>query len=94
MLAISTSWKSKEATNGDTFIELLEGFDITGIELDYRINEVLFRQMREALKRSDLNVVSIHNYFPVLLFCPIRRVEEIYFSFHTQTKMNARKLSR
>lgn len=65
MLAISTSWKSKEATNGDTFIELLEDFDITGIELEYRINEVLFHQMREALKRSDLEVVSIHNYFPI-----------------------------
>jgi sugar phosphate isomerase/epimerase len=65
MLALSTSWKSKELTNGDTFIELLEYFDITGIELDYRINEVLFHQMREALKRSDLNVVSIHNYFPI-----------------------------
>ena len=70
MLAISTSWKSKEATNGDTFIELLEGFDITGIELDYRINEVLFRQMREALKRSDLKVVSIHNYFPIPTILP------------------------
>jgi hypothetical protein len=35
MLAISTSWKSKEVTNGDTFIELLEYFDITGIELEY-----------------------------------------------------------
>ncbi|UCD30826.1 MAG: sugar phosphate isomerase/epimerase [Desulfobacterales bacterium] len=65
MLAISTSWKSKEVTNGDTFIELLECFDITAIELDYRINEALFRQMQEALKRSDLDVVSIHNYFPI-----------------------------
>jgi len=70
MLAISTSWKSKEATNGDTFIKLLEGFDITGIELEYRINEVLFRQMREALKRSDLKVVSIHNYFPIPTILP------------------------
>jgi hypothetical protein len=43
----------------------LENFDITGIELDYRINEGLFRQMLEALKRSDLKVVSIHNYFPI-----------------------------
>jgi sugar phosphate isomerase/epimerase len=70
MLAISTSWKSKEVTNGDTFIELLEYFDITGIELEYRINEVLFHQMREALKRSDLKVVSIHNYFPIPTFLP------------------------
>ena len=70
MLAISTSWKSKEATNGDTFIKLLEGFDITGIELEYRINKELFHQMREALKRSDLKVVSIHNYFPIPTILP------------------------
>jgi sugar phosphate isomerase/epimerase len=70
MLAISTSWKSKEATNGYIFLELLESFDITGIELDYRINEVLFRQMREALKRSDLKVISIHNYFPIPTILP------------------------
>ena len=65
MLALSTSFKSKQATNGDTFLELLKNFDIDGLELDYRINAVLFRQMREALKRSQLKVVSIHNYFPV-----------------------------
>jgi sugar phosphate isomerase/epimerase len=70
MLALSTSWKSKETTNGDTFIALLKDFDIDGIELEYRINAVLFRQMRKALKRSDLKVVSIHNYFPIPAILP------------------------
>ena len=70
MLAISTSWKSKEAKNGDSFIELLECFDITRIELEYRISEVLFRQIREALKRSDLKVASVHNYFPIPTILP------------------------
>jgi len=70
MLALSTSWKSKQTTNGSIFIEQFKSFDIAGIELEYRINEVLFYQMREALKRSDLKVVSIHNYFPIPAILP------------------------
>jgi sugar phosphate isomerase/epimerase len=70
MLVLSTSWKSKQTTNGDTFVKLLKDFDIDGIELEYRINEALFRQMRKALKRSDLKVVSIHNYFPIPAVLP------------------------
>jgi sugar phosphate isomerase/epimerase len=65
MLALSTSWKSKQATNGDAFVALLKNFDIDGLELEYRIHAVLFRQMRAALKQTELQVVSVHNYFPV-----------------------------
>ena len=67
---MSESTPFQKITNGDTFIELLKDFDIDGIELEYRINAVLFNQMREALKRSDLKVVSIHNYFPIPALLP------------------------
>lgn len=65
MLAVSTSWKSKDITDGAAFVALLESFDIDGIELEYRIDEALFSQMQAALKRSHIKVVSIHNYFPI-----------------------------
>ena len=65
MLFLSTSFKSQQATNGTAFVERLRKFDIDGIELEYRINDVLFRQLKEALKQSELKVVSIHNYFPI-----------------------------
>jgi sugar phosphate isomerase/epimerase len=70
MLALSTSWKSKESKNGEILVQALEGFDVSGIELDYRINEAIFRQMKKPLKRSDLKVVSIHNFFPIPAVIP------------------------
>ena len=65
MLALSTSWKSKQINNGELLIQLIEDFDVTGIELEYRISAAIFRQVKKRLKRSDLKVVSIHNYFPI-----------------------------
>ena len=70
MLALSTSWKSKELINGEILVQALEGFDVSGTELDYRIKEAVFRQMKKPLKRSDLRVVSIHNYFPIPAVIP------------------------
>ena len=51
MLALSTSWKSKEIINGEILVQALEGFDVSGIELDYRIKEAVFHQIKKTLKR-------------------------------------------
>ena len=64
MLAISTSWKSKQAHSGEALIDALMNFDISGVELEYRITDVMFQRMREPLKKSGLTVVSLHNFFP------------------------------
>lgn len=64
MLALSTSWKSTETIDGRALLASLENLDISGIELEYRITETTYHQMREALKRSRLKVVSVHNFFP------------------------------
>jgi sugar phosphate isomerase/epimerase len=50
MLALSTSWKSTE--------------DISALELEYRISEPTYQQMRKPLNKSSLKVVSVHNFFP------------------------------
>lgn len=65
MLALSTSWKSNKLKNCETFIHLMENFDITALELDYRISEAIYGDIREALKQSRLKVVSVHNFFPI-----------------------------
>ena len=59
MLALSTSYRSRQAAFGDTLIAQLDRFDIDGLELEYRMDAGLFRQVREALKRSRLTVVSV-----------------------------------
>lgn len=64
MLSLSTSWKSQEVNAG---FEILKGILDVGfgaIELDYRITESVFQEIRPSLKRGDLEVTSIHNYFP------------------------------
>jgi len=65
MVALSTSLISKGTRDGEAIVRYLEGFEIQGIELDYRIDGSTCRQVREALGRSRLRVVSVHNYFPV-----------------------------
>lgn len=64
MTALSTSWKSKNATDGESLLDAMKRFDISGIELEYRITDVMFSQMHPRLKSTGLNIVSIHNYFP------------------------------
>jgi len=65
MVALSTSFASGRFTNGETLLAALEGYDITGIELEYRISEKVFHQMKPLLMRSRLKVVSMHNFFPI-----------------------------
>jgi sugar phosphate isomerase/epimerase len=65
MLAISTSWQSGGSATAEGMLAALKNFDLTGIELSYRISESFFQQMKNPLKRSGLKVVSVHNYFPI-----------------------------
>ncbi|MCP4268318.1 MAG: TIM barrel protein, partial [Candidatus Brocadiaceae bacterium] len=66
MLGISTVWKSGMVKDGQ---KLMEGFAELGfreIELEYRISEKTFMEIKRFLnKRDDLKIVSIHNFFPI-----------------------------
>ena len=65
MIALSTSWKSKDCRDGDALVQAVVDAGFGGIELEYRIQAPVFQQMLPALERSNLKVVSIHNYFPI-----------------------------
>ena len=69
-LALSTSFTSNRRHTSKSLLDLLEKFNISGLELDYRINDALYKQIREALKQSRLRVVSIHNFFPIPAITP------------------------
>ena len=51
-LALSTSFTSNRRHTSKSLLDLLEKFNISGLELDYRINDALYKQIREALKQS------------------------------------------
>ena len=65
MLALSTSWQGDGTGTAAEIIAAFKNIGITEIELSYRISEAMFRQLKEPLKRSEIKVVSVHNYFPV-----------------------------
>lgn len=63
MFGISTCWWHNRVNQGDEIAEGALELGLDGIELEYRIPETQFRRMRPQLLK-DLNVITIHNYFP------------------------------
>ncbi|MFZ5569948.1 MAG: sugar phosphate isomerase/epimerase family protein [Thermodesulfobacteriota bacterium] len=64
MLNLSTSWTSQSCGSGDELIKRLRAFDVSGIELEYRLRPAVVESMRPALRNHSPAVHSIHNYFP------------------------------
>jgi sugar phosphate isomerase/epimerase len=91
MLALSTSWKSNQVDNGWYLIEALENFEISQVELEYRISRRMYAQMREPLRASRLRVVSIHNYFPLPSDRPDAQGSGDFFSLAHTDKEERRK---
>lgn len=64
MLALSTSWKSSQTNDAQELLQVFERLPISGVELEYRISEATYQQMRSLLRNSRLQVFSVHNFFP------------------------------
>jgi len=64
MLGISTCWWCNRAFRGEEIVGDVLGLGLKGVELEYRISNHVFKQMKSRLKR-DLTVLSIHNFFPM-----------------------------
>ena len=65
MLALSTCWRSDRLTDGEALVKALDGFDISRVELEYRIHHQTYAQMVPSLRAHRLTVVSVHNFFPI-----------------------------
>jgi sugar phosphate isomerase/epimerase len=64
-LALSTIWRSSRLRDGAALLQALEETGLLALELEYRVTEETFSQMRPALRKGALSVRSVHNYFPV-----------------------------
>ena len=64
MLGISTCWWFKRAARGDEIVSDILELGLTVVELEYRISNAVFQQMKSRLKKG-LTVLSIHNFFPI-----------------------------
>jgi len=65
MLGISTSWKSTAVTRGAELFAAVRQMDVSCLELEYRIPDIVYAQLRPLLKKSDVRVVSLHNFCPI-----------------------------
>jgi sugar phosphate isomerase/epimerase len=63
MIGISTCWWNLETIQGDRLVSEIIDLGFEGVELEYRITNALYQQMRPQLTRR-LRVLSIHNFFP------------------------------
>ncbi|HDD44213.1 MAG TPA: hypothetical protein ENG63_05060, partial [Candidatus Desulfofervidus auxilii] len=63
MIGISTVWRSKLIENGKELLKALSSLPFSALELDFRISESAFKEIKKQLKKN-WQVLSIHNYFP------------------------------
>jgi sugar phosphate isomerase/epimerase len=66
MLGISTVWKSGAVKEGQKLLECFTKLGLKDIELEYRISEGTYREIKQCLKEDEsLKISSIHNFFPI-----------------------------
>jgi sugar phosphate isomerase/epimerase len=66
VIGLSTAWLTEREgiTGNDIVGEILElGF--RGVELEYRVTEAQYREIRPWVVKGDLKVMSVHNFFPL-----------------------------
>lgn len=64
MLGISTCWWHNKAGRADRIIDEILQLGLEGVELEYRITQTMYEEMKPRLKMT-LPVLSIHNFFPL-----------------------------
>jgi sugar phosphate isomerase/epimerase len=63
MLGISTAWWQDSSLSGDEIVQDILNLDFQGMELEYRVTQSRYQEMKARLKK-DIAVLSVHNYFP------------------------------
>jgi sugar phosphate isomerase/epimerase len=63
VIGISTCWWNLETIPGDRLVSEIIDLGFEGVELEYRITNAFYQQMRPHLT-GRLRVLSIHNFFP------------------------------
>lgn len=65
MLGISTSWKSEISDSGREIIEAILDLGAKTLELEYRITPDMLKEILPWLKKRQVSVGSLHNFFPL-----------------------------
>jgi sugar phosphate isomerase/epimerase len=74
MIGFSTAWLTEK--DGVTGLDVVGGIvdlEFSAVELEYRVRETTYREMRPLILKEHLSVMSIHNFFPLPDDVPLSR---------------------
>lgn len=91
MLGISTAWKSDKIKDANRLLDELSKTGLYGLELEYRISQEMYQEMKPALKKSVFKVLSIHNFFPVPDILPKNQGSGDAFRFSSEDEDERKK---
>ena len=80
MIGLSTVWTSRAAQSGEELLGPILDLGFEGVELEYRISQQIFQEIRPRIRNNAIQVLSIHNYFPVPAIIPQERASGDCFS--------------
>lgn len=80
MIGLSTVWTSGDARSGDDLLGPILDLGFTAVELEYRITEQLYQEILPRIRANEIQVLSVHNYFPVPAILPPERASGDCFS--------------
>lgn len=64
MIGISSSWRANQLKSGKELLKALMDLGAEALELEYRVSEKTFLELKPLLKKEKTPVLSIHNVFP------------------------------
>lgn len=65
MIGVSTSWRAKQVNSGKELLRELSDVGAEALELEYRVSEEIFTELKPLIKREQIPILSIHNVFPL-----------------------------
>ncbi|MBN1254378.1 MAG: sugar phosphate isomerase/epimerase [Deltaproteobacteria bacterium] len=80
MIGLSTVWTSRAARSGDDLLGPILDLGFAAVELEYRITEQIYQEILPRIRANEIQVLSIHNYFPVPAILPPERASGDCFS--------------
>jgi sugar phosphate isomerase/epimerase len=80
VIGLSTVWTSRDARSGEELLSPILDLGFEGVELEYRVTEQLYGEIRPRIRNHEVQVLSIHNYFPVPTILPPEQASGDCFS--------------
>jgi sugar phosphate isomerase/epimerase len=86
MIGLSTVWTSRDAQSAEELLGPILDLGFEGVELEYRITRQIYQEILPRIRGHEIQVLSIHNYFPLPDFLPPEQASGDCFSLSSLDK--------